>query len=65
MGHCHAETRLVATQTLLNASRGILVVVTHGDILAVAINATQQNASVHADFWRMSDKAAPLRRACH
>jgi hypothetical protein len=65
MGHCHAETRLVATQTLLNASRGILVVVTHGDILAVALNATQQNASVHADFWRMSDKAAPLRRACH
>ena len=55
MGHCHAETRLVATQTLLNASRGILVVVTHGDILAVAINATQQNASVHADFWRMPD----------
>ena len=49
MGHCHAETRLVATQTLLNASRGILVVVTHGDILAIAINATKQNASVHAD----------------
>ena len=49
MGHGHAETRLVATQTLLDASRGIPVLVTHGNILAVAINATQQNASVHTD----------------
>jgi hypothetical protein len=61
MGHCHAETRLVATQTLLNASRGILVVVTHGDILAVVINATQQNASVHADFLSSEECQMKLR----
>jgi hypothetical protein len=52
MSHDHAETRLVATQTFLDASRGIPVIAIHGDVLAVAtpIGATVSNAACSGLF---------------